>query len=87
MSMRGKKIAIQKVTEILNAEACCGMVRKIHELMYLGHNSYVVIFSADGPWYGAFIAQGHVIEAGGTGNATCRELIADRLIHGDEFVW
>ena len=86
MSMKGKKIVVRKVKAILNAEADCGEVREIYELMYLGHNSYVVIFSADGPWYGAFIAQGHVVEAGGTGNATCRELIADRLIHGGEFV-
>ncbi len=87
MSMRGKKNALAKVRAILNAEADCGVVRKIYELMSLGHNSYVAIFSADGPRYGAFIAQGHVVEAGGTGNATCRELIADRLIHDGEFVW
>ena len=87
MSMKGKKLAVQRVTDILNAEADCGRVRKIFELMYLGRDSYVVLFEADGPWYGAFIAYGHVVEAGGTGNKTCRELIGDRLINGGEFCW
>ena len=87
MSMRGKKNALAKVRAILNAEADCGEVREIYKLMSLGHNSYVVLFSADGLWYGAFIAQGHVVEAGGTGSATFREHIADRLIHGGKFVW
>lgn len=76
----------EKMVKILNDQAAVGAVNDIFDTLKLGEDSWAVIFAADGPLYGALIARGEVVMAGGTGNTTAKELLIDYIAHEGEFV-
>lgn len=77
----------EKMVKILNDQAACGEVKDIFDTLELADDSWAAIFETDeGPLYGALIARGEVVMAGGTGNTTAKELRIDYIAHEGEFV-